>query len=165
MQMFFDGHYPSVPNKWIYPSAEPRHIPDIACVYIVVDEFCKVKYVGQTTSIRRRYKEHGRWMRPKDKIGWVQCAESELIFLEAWFIATLRPYRNANQNKRAQKAASNHSAQLFVKAKHVWQKGQKITVMDWNGNAENGIIEATQDKKVQVNGRWWSKSFATVALT
>lgn len=164
MQMFFDGHYPDVPKAWIYPGAEPRHIPDIAGVYIIVDETGKAKYVGQTTSIRRRYKEHSQWMKPKDKIGWIPCAQPELLFLEAWFVATLRPYRNANQNKRAQKAAAKHSAELVVKAKHVWQRGQRVVVKDWYGETASGTIEAITEKTIQVNGRWWARALATVTL-
>lgn len=164
MQMFFDGYYPELPTKWIYPGAEPRHIPDVPCVYIVVDTKGIVKYVGQTTSIRRRYKEHSRWMKKEDKIGWIECKESELLFLECWFIATLRPYRNANENKKAQKASSKRSARVSVKAKHVWQKGQKVLVKEWSGSSLIGTIEALQDKQVYVCGRWWSRALATVLI-
>lgn len=167
MQMFFDGHYPTLPEYWIFPTAQPRHIPTYSAVYIIVDQFGTVQYVGQTTNMRQRYSDHQRWMKPKDKIGWIACPEEELLFMESWFIATLRPWMNANQNKRAAKALANKSAKLDVSASHVWKRGRLAEVNDSTScykSRWSGRIEDVKDNRVCVNGEWRSKNRVTVTL-
>jgi hypothetical protein len=163
MQMFFDGHYPALPNYWICSGTEARHIPTYSAVYIIVDRFGVVKYVGQTTNLQQRYKDHsGRKFLTKDKIGWIQCDEQELLFMECWFIATLRPWMNANQNKRAAKAMAKKSARLEVSASKVWKRGVLAEVMF--GQVCVGRIEELDERNAKINGKWWRRSCVRVTL-
>jgi hypothetical protein len=163
MQMFFDGHYPTLPEYWICSGAEPRHIPKYSAVYIIVDRVGVVKYVGQTTNLQQRYKCHvGRTFLPRDKIGWIQCEVQELLFMECWFIATLRPWINANQNKRAAKAMAKKSARLDVSASKVWKCGRFAEVVC--GQKYRGRIEELNERGAKINGQWWPRTWVRVTL-
>lgn len=167
MQMFFDGHYPTLPDYWIFSGAEPRHIPSYSAVYIIIGVDHIVKYVGQTTNMKQRYGDHCRWMKPKDRIGWIRCELQELLFMEAWFIATLRPYMNANQNKRATKALAKKSARLDVSAEVVWKRGRAAEVNDTTRLGEcrwSGVIEEVSKLTVKVSGQWKARSKVTITL-
>jgi excinuclease UvrABC nuclease subunit len=121
-------NYPSLPSFWVLATQEPRHVPTFAAVYIILDVNRYVKYVGQMTNLRSRYKDHlKKVIREGDALGWLKCEQEELMFLECWFIATLRPYLNGNDaNKRSRKAAT--ALQSKVKCKTGadvarWSKG------------------------------------------
>lgn len=165
MQMFFDGHYPAPPREWFSASEEPRHIPDISAVYIAVGKDKLVKYVGQTTSMKRRFAEHKSWLKATDRVGWIPCQDSELVFLESWFIATLRPYLNANQNKSASKALAMSSALLETRVSSVWKVGRTVACNQSKCNFGSGIIcGLSKDRFMLNNGFWYPKSTGTVCL-
>ena len=167
MQMFFDGHYPSLPEFWIHPIAERRHIPIYSAVYIVTDNQGIVKYVGQTTNLGQRYADHQRWMKANDRFGWISCSINELLFMESWFIATLQPWMNANQNKRASLALAKTSARLAVKTSLVWKRGRFAQVNEATRCMQskwNGVIEDVLEKNVCISGKWRPKTRVTVLL-
>lgn len=120
-------NYSNGPEYWIQAISEPRHIPNYAAVYIVVDCDGYVKYVGQTTNLRSRYKDHWNVIITKgDAVGWIKCDESELMFMECWFIAVLRPYKNGNANKNTKKVARDRSVKIKINPEKVWKPGRVV---------------------------------------
>ena len=120
-------NYPDLPELWVLASQEPRHIPTFPAVYIILDANRYVKYVGQTTNLRSRYKDHlKKVIKEGDAIGWLKCEQEELMFLECWFIATLRPYLNGNAHKRSRRAATEIKVRLSVKPEPIWRVGRKV---------------------------------------
>lgn len=104
-------HYPELPSNWKHVRAvKPTDLDaEICAVYIVVDRKFRCKYVGKTKRLPVRFREHrATLMALDDYFGWVVVDESNLDFCEAWFIATLRPYRNFCK-KHAKPRATNQA--------------------------------------------------------
>ncbi len=167
--MFLSDYYPRIPDNWIY-KCEPRHIPINSAVYIIIAQSGIVKYVGQTTNLQQRFKDHSKHMKDSDKFGWVLCDSDELCFLECWFIATLRPVLNGKPNKRATNCKSTEPCVLKVKAKHVWSIGQTAVAFQSSTKiAHRGVIEKfgsdlLHKHSVQLSGKWFAKMYVTVVL-
>lgn len=183
MQKFFDGFYPESPPYLIVANVEPRHIPTYSAVYVIAGSNMVVKYVGQTTNMQQRYRDHVKWMNKTDRIGWIFCEPNELLFMEAWFIATLRPWRNANQNKRSTRTYTSCSAKISTCVESVWKKGRAAVVEFYNnwGVTErlNGKITGLpkdfkntdsswelRDRldQVCVDGEWYPRRRVTILL-
>lgn len=167
--MFASNYYPSIPENWIY-KCEPRHIPASAAIYVIVAYNGAVKYVGQTTNLQQRYKDHGSLICGSDKFGWILCEKDELLFLECWFIATLRPKLNGNSNKRARSCQLSNPSLLKVKARNVWSIGQPAVAYKSSlKNSYAGVIEKFGSglfykNSVLLSGRWFDKMYITITL-
>lgn len=96
MEFYAENTYEDRPVFFVPGDTQPKHIPNCHCVYIIIDKNDFVKYVGQTTSMRQRFRDHKNdKLQPTDWIGWVKCSTHNLIYMESWFIAILRPPLNA----------------------------------------------------------------------
>jgi hypothetical protein len=90
----FYGRYPSMPLDWYFPSLIPSELPDISAVYFVLNVRGEAKYVGETSSLRRRFMEHKKWMKSRDRFSWIEVDETERLYVQAYFISALRPLKN-----------------------------------------------------------------------
>lgn len=97
----FSDLYPEVPRDWHPVRLMPRQIPGVSGVYIIANELGDVEYVGRTCNLQRRFMEHKRWMHAGYAFTWVSVEQHELLFVEAWFIATLRPRENLRRDGSA----------------------------------------------------------------
>lgn len=90
----FHGMYPDIPSDWYFPSMLPSGIPDVSAVYIVLNARGEAKYVGETGSLRRRFIEHKQWMKSRDRFSWIEVDPTERLYVQAYFISSLRPLKN-----------------------------------------------------------------------
>lgn len=97
----FSDLYPEVPRDWYPVRLMPRQIPGRHGVYIIANQLGDVEYVGRTCNLQRRFMEHKRWMHAGCAFAWVCVEQHELLFVEAWFIATLRPRENLIRDRAA----------------------------------------------------------------
>lgn len=148
--------YPKGPDYWIQAISEPRHVPNYSAVYIVVDRDGYVKYVGQTTNLRSRYKDHWNVIITEcDAVGWIRCEEDELMFMECWFIAVLRPYKNGNANKKTKKVARDRSVKVTIKPEKVWKPGRTVRLQ---GKALASSQETGRIGSIHTDDWWYNKS-------
>lgn len=103
----FSDLYPAVPREWHSVRLMPRQIPNVSGVYIIASELGEVEYVGRTCNLQRRFTEHKRWMHARCMFAWVSVEQQELLFVEAWFIATLRPRENLSRDRAAVNAGEH----------------------------------------------------------
>jgi hypothetical protein len=117
--------------------------------------------------MRQRYKDHSSQLfATTDKIGWLRCDVQELLFLESWFIAILRPFMNGNSNRRAPRAVTTKSAKLNVSPVDVWQCGRSAEAR-FSRCCEKvrcGVIEAVNEDLVNISGEWYPRTCVSVLL-
>lgn len=95
----FSDLYPPVPREWHSVRLMPRQLPEATAVYIITNQSGDVEYVGRTCNLSRRFMEHKRWMADGFMFAWIAAEPHELLFVEAWFIATLRPRENLSRDR------------------------------------------------------------------
>jgi len=90
---------PAVPTvfyrrgRYAHNGCSRQHFPSESGVYICVDDDGRCKYVGQATNLKNRLNTHDK-INNGDYIAWILVPQSELDFIEAYFIGLLRPYGN-----------------------------------------------------------------------
>jgi hypothetical protein len=160
MQLYFDDHYPNVPNYFIRRSdLQPRHMPEYSAVYIVIDRQRRVEYVGETKNLRHRISEHGGFSH-NSGIAWINVDSSMLAFTECWFIATLRPYRNGTQRKYLKDCS--RSAVVDRTIHRLWVVGRHVRLCDGTSGFIDRVYESS--KRIVVNGVSYRICQATVTL-
>jgi hypothetical protein len=132
----FAGRYPNLPKVWYYPSMMPQEIPDVSAVYFVLNAKCEVLYVGETQSMKRRYREHKKWMRRRHKFSWIEVVPAERLFVQSHFIAALRPIKNRLAGTR-----KDHCQQGVAMLQPV-----KLIVKPANRSLPSQIKEATHGR-------------------
>lgn len=76
------------------PFASRGMLPPIPAIYFALSDTGEVLYVGQSTDVRRRWKEHERHGPEMVKIAWLPCTPRRLTALERAIILALRPRLN-----------------------------------------------------------------------
>ncbi|MFB2970417.1 helix-turn-helix domain-containing protein [Aerosakkonema sp. BLCC-F183] len=82
------------------PLGERKKLPEIACIYFVIDSDDQIQYIGSTINLKIRWAGHPKYQELNDcRISWLPITEaSYLEAIEAQFIAKYRPPLNKHNN-------------------------------------------------------------------
>lgn len=160
-QIFIPGLYP-LPTSWYrLDDVKPRHIPDTSGVYVFLDYRRRVKYVGLTESLRRRFVEHG--FSRSDLLGWRRVPLHDLMTVECLWIGSLLPWQNVCEAKHPKPmvVAKEQSARLSVQATSIWKVGRWALVPR---KSLEGPIEEIFERCVVVGGLRVPKALVSLVL-